>query len=244
MDVEQLARLSHPLVQTALVGIAGLMLLYWRCYRLASCLLGLAALWVALCATPAFAEWLQRGLEQPYPARPTDVYPRVDAIVVLGGGKLPPLGQRWSSGMKEAQATRLGFGLQLLRSDKAEVILVVGADQALKMAERLRQQGVPGGTIRIEADSENTHENAVNAAALLRAAGLGRILLVTSGIHMPRALASFNREGLSVIPAPVPSGFVATPGHRWLPRLAALHMSTRCLHERVGLWVYRLWGWA
>lgn len=244
MDVEQLARLSHPLMQTTLVGVAGLMLLYWRCYRLAGCLLGLATLWVALCATPAFAGWLQRGLERSYPARSIDVYPRADAIVVLGGGKLPPLGQHWTADVGDAQTTRLGFGLQLLRSERADLIVVVGADQALKMAERLHQQGVSARAIRIEARSENTHENAVNAAALLRTAGLQRILLVTSSIHMPRALASFTREGLTVIPAPVPSAAAAAPSPAWLPRLAALRMSTRCLHERVGLWVYRLWGWA
>jgi uncharacterized SAM-binding protein YcdF (DUF218 family) len=243
MDVEQLARLSHPLVQTALVSLVGLMLLYWRRYRLAGCLLGLAMLWVGTCATPAFAGWLQRGLERSYPFRPIETYPRVDAIVVLGGGKLPPPGERWADG-GDTQTTRLGFGLQLLRNDKADAILLVGADQALKMAERLRQQGVPERALKIEANSLNTHENAVNAAALLRTAGLPRILLVTSSIHMPRALASFRRQGLSVIPAPVPSTIDAKPGNAWIPRLAALRMSTRCLHERVGLWVYRLCGWA
>ncbi|MET0330842.1 MAG: YdcF family protein [Dyella sp.] len=220
------------------------MLLYWRCYRLAGTLVVLAMCWVTLCATPVFAAWLQRGLEKSYPAQPLDAYPRVDAIVVLGGGKLPPLGSRWTADESDAQATRLGFGLQLLRSDKADSIFLVGADQALKMSQRLHQQGVPARVITIEARSENTHENAVNAAALLRTAGWQRILLVTSGIHMPRAVASFERQGLSVIPAPVPSTATTKPNNAWMPQLAALRMSTRCLHERVGLWVYRLCGWA
>jgi uncharacterized SAM-binding protein YcdF (DUF218 family) len=243
MDVEHLARLSHPLMQTALIGVTGLMLLYWRRYRLAGVLLVLGMFWVVLCATPAFAGWLQRGLEQSYPAQPIAAYPHVDAIVVLGGGKLPPPDPYWTA-KDDVQDTRLGYGLQLLRSDKADSILLVGADQALKMSKRLRQQGVPERAIKVESQSENTHENAVNASAMLRNAGLQRILLVTSRIHMPRALASFKREGLLAIPAPVPDAMAAKPSHAWLPRLSALRMSTRCLHERVGLWVYRLYGWA
>ena len=43
-----------------------------------------------------------------------------------------------------------------------------------------------------ETASRDTHENAVNTVALLRPAGIREIVLVTHGLHMPRALREFR----------------------------------------------------
>jgi uncharacterized SAM-binding protein YcdF (DUF218 family) len=37
---------------------------------------------------------------------------------------------------------------------------------------------------------------------MLRQRGIGTAILVTSALHMPRARAQFEREGLTIIPAP------------------------------------------
>jgi uncharacterized SAM-binding protein YcdF (DUF218 family) len=71
-----------------------------------------------------------------------------------------------------------------------------------------------------------------------------RILLVTSGFHMPRAAAAFTNQGLDVIPAPaydpIYPSWQADP---WWPKRSALRMSGRCLREYVGMWWYRIRGW-
>lgn len=54
----------------------------------------------------------------------------------------------------------------------------------------------------IEPNSRNTRQNAEFSAAMLRAAGVHRILLVTDAMHMPRARAMFDETGLEVIAAP------------------------------------------
>ncbi|WP_426703004.1 YdcF family protein [Rhodanobacter sp. Col0626] len=243
--VEQLAHLSHPMLQAGLLAAPGLLLLRWRRFRLAGGLLGLAVLWIWLCATPAFAGWLQHGLERQYVQRNASAYATADAIVVLGGGKLPS-GADWVPGDVHGRATRLGFGLQLFRDSRAGIILLSGEDQARKMRLRLQEQGVPASALLMEDESANTHQNALFSARLLKHEKLQRILLVTSGIHMPRAAACFTRQGLTVIPAPVPDsdGKYRQVGHSWWPKRKALSLSTRCMREYLGLWSYRLLGWA
>jgi uncharacterized SAM-binding protein YcdF (DUF218 family) len=92
----------------------------------------------------------------------------------------------------------------------------------------------------LEERSTDTHENAEFSAAILRAAGIERIYLVTHSWHMPRARAAFARAGLAVTPAPT----VFTDAPPWhiafAPSVTALRNSYYALHELLGgLW-YRL----
>lgn len=243
--LEHLDRLSHPTLQAALLVVFSLGFLR-RHRRVAFASLFLAAFWMWLCSTPAFAVWLQHGLAPSYAhARAAD-YPAADAIVVLGGGKLPQTDAGWIVDADQPQATRLGFGLQLFRNSRAGILLLSGNDQAREMTRRLVLEGVPPGVLLTEAASTNTHQNALYSAALLKHRQLSRILLVTSNIHMPRASSSFARQGLTVIPAPVfdPDGMAMRMSRSWWPRHAALNLSARCMREYLGLWCYRLRGWA
>jgi uncharacterized SAM-binding protein YcdF (DUF218 family) len=241
-SVQQFGRLAHPALHAAALLAAGLFFLYRRRYGVAAWLMTLAMLWIGLCSTPVFAIWLQRGLEQSFAQRPACAYPTADAIVVLGGGKLPNDAD-WDSDEPDIKATRLDFGLQLFRAARAGTVLLSGADQALKMAARLQQQGVPDSALIVEPGSINTHQNALYATAMLRQRKLSNVLLVTSGIHMPRAQASFARQGIIVIPAPAPDEYQG-PRDSWWPRRSALTLSARCLREYLGIWYYRARGWA
>lgn len=242
MLLEQLASLSRPVVQTCIVAACGMTFLFRRHYLRAAGLLLAAALWLGLCSTPAFASWMQGRLQMPYTRVPPSSFARADAIVVLGGGRLPSPKGAWAL----PPATRLGYGLQLFRMSRAPVILLSGKDQALTMRQRLLEQGVPPEALLVDADSDNTHQNAVYSASILKRANRQRVLLVTSGMHMPRAAASFSREGLTVIPAPLledaaqwPTGTI----ERWRPNRHALRISGHCLREYLGFWCYRLAGW-
>lgn len=240
---ELLARLTHPAIQAILLALLGIALWRWRGARAGGTALVVAIFWLWFWSAPAVAAWLQRGLENGYQQKPAAAYPTADAIVVLGGGILPPSAGDWGDGDGGAEITRLGFGLQLYRAARAGTVLLSGGDQSLKMEHRLERQGVPVQAMKTEGTSENTHQNALYSAAILKREKLQRILLVTSGIHMPRAQASFAREGLTVIPAPAPDPGTLRTRYRWLPQRAALTLSARCLREHLGLWVYRLRGW-
>jgi uncharacterized SAM-binding protein YcdF (DUF218 family) len=87
----------------------------------------------------------------------------------------------------------------------------------------------------VDDQAYDTFENARNAMRLLKADGVTRIILVTSGTHMRRASREFTAAGAVVVPAPV-----GLPGPRvislvsWVPRPDALVYSYTAAYELVG----------
>lgn len=228
-----LARLTHPAVQALLLGLGSTALVLWRRPRLALVAACVAIAWIGIASTPTLAMWLRAGLVVP----PSTSATTVDAIVVLGGGRLP-VGP-WTRG-----TTRVEHGLSLWRRHRARLLLVAGADQAHALARGLAAHGVPDTALRMDDRSGNTHENAVNSAAILQAERAVDIVLVTSAIHARRAQAAFRHEGFTVIASPVADeDAVVTTANTWLPRRDALTLTARCLREYVALWVYRWRGW-
>jgi uncharacterized SAM-binding protein YcdF (DUF218 family) len=105
---------------------------------------------------------------------------------------------------------------------------------------------VPGESILAESASRNTHENAEFTREVLVEHGLWRVLLVTSALHMPRALATFTSAGIEAVPAP--TDFTVTyRDHRtlmdFLPDAGALSHTTDALKEYIGYAYYRWKGW-
>jgi uncharacterized SAM-binding protein YcdF (DUF218 family) len=62
--------------------------------------------------------------------------------------------------------------------------------------------GVPESDVLIEPESTSTLDEPRHCKSVMRQTTAGGALLVTSAMHMPRALATFQSAGLSVIPAP------------------------------------------
>lgn len=243
--MDLLENLIYPINQAAIFAIAGFYFLCRQRYRPGLALLACGAGWLWLCATPAMAMRLRESLEYHYPARQASAYPKADAIVILGGGALTQSGLDPDADDPYGPATRIGFGLQLFRNARADLVLLSGGDQAQPMARGLRRQGLPVDVMRIESTSTNTHENAEFSAVMLKREKRLRILLVTSGFHMPRAAAAFMKQGLEVIPAPAYDPVHPSwEDHPWWPKRAALRLSGRCLREYVGMWWYRVRGWA
>lgn len=227
------SRLLHPAVQALLLGALSLVLVLLRKPAPALAPAVIALVWIWIASTPALALALRGALATSRPAS----QPQADAIVVLGGGKLPV--DDWSRA-----TTRAGTGLTLWREGLAPLLLVSGSDQASQLAEGYEVSGVPIRDLRVEASSTNTHENARNSAAILRANGSSEILLVTSAIHMRRAAGAFRHEGVTVSPVPSADAHARLArAPAWLPRRDALTLTARCLREYVALWVYRERGW-
>jgi uncharacterized SAM-binding protein YcdF (DUF218 family) len=122
------------------------------------------------------------------------------------------------------------------------------------MAEVLEFMGVPREAILEESRSRNTFENAVETRRLLAREGIDRVLLVTSALHMPRAVALFRCAGFDVVPAP--ADFWVSDDDRLgfgngslegvvlglLPDAENLANTTRALKEYLGLMLSRLLG--
>lgn len=241
-----LSLFGHPTVQSAIGAAGGLILIALRRWRSGGVLIAAACLWGWLSATPAFAGWLQQRLTQAYPPRSASLYPRAGAIVLVGGGPLPPWRAKWNSVADPALATPLGFVLALYRAGKASHI-VLSADRydIGLLARLLREQGVSADAIHPAGSSASTRQDALLATPVLRRLGATRILLVTYPVHMRRSVATFRHQGFKVTAAPSfdPPRCVVT-GPAWRPSRRALGRTRAYLHEYFGLAWYRLRGWA
>lgn len=246
-----LTQLALPLSFCLLAVLMGLLLRRrWPRLGATMCVFGFG--WLLLWSLPVPSSVLGRSLEQIWPQQTEGELPDVDAIVVLGGG----VGRNsWGVNLRSG-ADRVWFAARLFRAGRAPLVIVSGGSiselgmewaEAPAMASFLQDLGVPEDAILLESESQTTYENAIFTERLLRERGIKRVLLVTSALHMPRALATFRKLDLEVIPAPTdfeaepPSGYWLL---RWLPDADALESSSRALKEYLGLWVYRARDWA
>ena len=231
--------------------LAGLgLLLAWRQRLRSSMALGaLAFVWLWAWSTPVLSLWLRGTVEDLYPPLPIATVPQAQAIVVLGGGIAPPSGKSTEINLNAA-TDRVWFAARLFHAGKAPLVLVSGGSdperdaysEARASAIFLVDLGVPAQTIVLEEASRNTRQNAAFSAALLKARGIKHILLVTSALHMPRAMALFAAQGLQATPAPTDFEAIQAPPPgmlAWLPDALALDLSGRAMKEIVGKWVGR-----
>lgn len=92
-----------------------------------------------------------------------------------------------------------------------------------------------------EEASATTAENAAFSAAILRKAGVRRVLLVTHAMHMARARHAFSAAGLEVVQAPTmfySHGRLAPL--MFLPSWSGMFRSYYATHEWIGLAWYHL----
>ena len=241
----------YPLTLCLLLVPLGL-LLQRRRPRLgmSCCALGLA--WLLLWSLPVPTSLLTASLERQFPQQAAADLPVVDAIVVLGGG----IREDGFGVNLNLAADRVWFAATLFHAGRAPWVVLSGGSaveletirpEAMAMASFIEDLGVPASALLLESESRTTRENALDTERLLDSHGLRRILLVTSAQHMPRALATFRKLGIDAVAAPTDfeSGPPTEPFLlRWMPDSRALERSSRALKEYVGLWFYRLRGWA
>ena len=176
------------------------------------------------------------------------------AIVVLAAGRMREAPEYGNRDIPDYIAlARVRYGAHLQRRTGLPLLVSGGngaaADASLKertynkadaMAAALREDfGVP---VRwVEPRSRNTAENAAFSAAILRAGGVNRILLVTDAMHMPRAGDVFRRAGLEVVEAPTMFFSTRPPAlGDWVPNAEALRRSWYAVYEWLGIGWYRL----
>lgn len=234
------AFLLPPLNLLVVMGI-GLWLWHKR-PRVARLLLVTAFTLLWLLSTPWVAETLLRQLE----GTPVGISgSEADAIVVLGGGVYFHAPEYGGDTVGAEALERLRYAAHLQRTTGKPILVSGGTPQgtqpeALLMKQVLEQSF--GVAVRwTESASDNTQENARKSAALLNAAGMTRIYLVTHAWHMPRARRVFELAGLVVVPAPT----AYTTRHKtdllaFLPNSRALDDSRWFMHEIIGILWYRL----
>lgn len=243
--------LLYPLSLALLMLVAAVAL--WRRRARPARLLAASALgWLWLWSTPWLAERAAASLERAHPPVLATDLPDADVIVLLGGLLTPSQAPDTPYADLNGAADRAWFAARLWHAGKAPIILCTGglaplsrasAPECPEVAGFLRDLGVPDPALRVESASRTTAENARETRRLL--GNGGRVLLVTSARHMPRALVAFRREGIDAVAAPADHQWRASRAFTLadlLPSPAALTLSTTVWHEWLGRLWYRIGG--
>ena len=199
---------------------------------------------------PILPYYAVRTLEHRFPQPATqDLNPEV--IIVLGGWQgagasftspdAPPIssaGDRLIAGLilaKKFPQSKLYFpgGLKMDQ---------IGASEDETSRAVIKGLDLPASQVIIEGESRNTAENASYVRAMMDDSRHGKVVLITSALHMPRAISSFQKEGLNPLAYPVdykthaqemPWTLVYKQGHV---------LMRKALHEWVGLVAYYITG--
>ncbi len=229
-----LKNLVLPPTGPLLIVLAGLLLTLSTRRRRTGLAVGVAGallLWVL--ATPVVADALSRAVER-YP--PLDLAHQVSAqaIVILGGGVRLNAPEYGSSAPSSTTLARLVYGARVARATQLPVLVTGSHYEAAAMSSFLQRE-LDVTPRWVENRSHDTHENAVNSAAMLARSGVHEIVLITSAAHMARAVREFQAIGVAVVPAPAELWTRRDLGMLvWVPNVDALVRSQRALYEVLG----------
>lgn len=201
-----------------------------------------------LLATPFGANVLASLQERRIAARACAADTASLPIVLLAGGlRQRPHDADDVGALNDASLQRAIAAAALAAADPSAALVISGGtwrDEGIAesrlMGTLAQRLGVRPDSIRIETSSRTTWENAAHLRALEPTLPV-RIRLVTSAIHMPRALLAFDAFGFEACAMPV--DFRSTPylqATDFLPGGGAVSLSTAVLHEWVGELGYRL----
>lgn len=212
-------------------------------------LVALAVLYV--CSIPLVADRLIGWLETRYPEIPLASVEPADAVVVLGGILSPK-----KSGSDQANwadtVERFETGVALVQSGKAGRLVFTGARVTWKNretteGEELRREAIARGVstekIMVTREVDNTAGEARAVVEMMKTNGWKRVILVTTGWHMPRAAMLFRRAGVDCIFFPVDfrrdrKGFPAVID--FIPNAGAWQLTETAIRECYGWMFYAL----
>jgi uncharacterized SAM-binding protein YcdF (DUF218 family) len=210
--------------------------------------LGLSVMLFTPLGANALVGWLEgqarrARIERCGPAAPGAAVTAVTAIVLAGGFDRSASDEHDIGALTRPSQARALQAAELHRRGLVQQFVVSGgSDQAVAessvMAALMVQLGVPAPSIRLETGSRSTWQNATQVAAMLQPrSAAAPLLLVTSALHVPRALLAFDAAGLPTCPAP--TQWIYLPPQLalgyLLPQSSALDKADDALHELVGI---------
>lgn len=185
----------------------------------------------------------------------TQLAPVYDAGIILGGGMI----------QQDRQSDRLIFrantdrflqALDLYKKGRIKKMIISGGAghliyrnmlEASLLKKYLVGIGIPEQDILVDSISDNTHQNALNTARILKEHIPGKnLLLITSSSHMRRAMGCFAKQGIHCTPYPtnkMTGRRVYSFQHLFVPDIRSLLFYDTLIHECLGYVVYRVMGY-
>lgn len=231
--------------------VAGTGLLWTRRTRAGRWLLTVAVGFIVLVSVLPVGHVLIAMLENRFPTVHR-LPPRIDGIVVLGGTVNQFLSRaRGQPSLTDGAERLTEFVAMARRHPEARLVFSGGSGAAfaqdVKESEVARaffdQMGLDTARIVFESDSRNTWENAVYTRRLMNPKPGEVWVLITSALHMPRAVGVFRKAGWQPLPFPVDYLTAIPPGFPIRFDMAGgIERLWTAMREWMALAVYRVLG--
>lgn len=244
---ETLLTLPMPILALLLVGLAA-----WSRRRLSLALIASATLAFLILAMPMAAGVLERPLADGAAVFDAETAAATVILVPTAGIFADPEGAWWPS----ATSIRRAVAGRALQQRTGLPLLLIGGSpagesesEAVTVARQLGLIGADGPAsppVILGTEARNSAETAEAARLVVERLGGGRLVLVTTPIHMARMAASLRAVGLVVsghaaaaaVPLRRPLGTLEP----YLPSAAGLARSGAALHEYLAILWYLLNG--
>jgi len=189
------------------------------------------------------------SLENQYMPPSEKILQNLDIIVVLGGGVTA---DPYNKAVEASGATysRIFNGVKIFQRSGASVLILSGGSEkstsspeSAVMKEIALSLGVIEESVITEENSHNTSQHPKKIAEILHSLDPStQIGVVTSAVHMVRAIRAFEKEFTTNKIIPIPVGYLQTSFrleiNNCIPRSDAFIMSSSVIHEYFGL----IWG--
>ena len=220
--------------------------------RLLRILLALLAVWAWVFSTPGYPNYMMAMLEGT--PQSSDMQSKnigqSPLIVVLPSGQLFTRSGQPNPRLDEHGWERLQTGMHLWKEIGGTLLLAGGPGDNIEQSMSGRmlaialELGVPRGSIVMTFRSRTTYEDILQASEQIKR-HQGPVWLVTSALHMPRAMAVGRQLGLNMQPYPCDYRQIQDPTWRiWFPDNGGPSLWLTVLHELIGYQYYRLRNWA
>ena len=240
--------LLDPLTQVGLLALLGAGFAYRGKRRAARWCLAVATGWLVLVSATPLPQALVHAREKQYRVwRPAPNDTAATHVLVLGGGHTPAPDLPATDRLSDRSLARLVEGIRIYRQLPNARLVCSGFSAtgstpiATTAAHAALSLGVPPGDTLLLTQPHNTEAEARAYAA--RFGTSHRLILVTSALHLPRALRWFRAYGLRPVPAPADHLIKVDPRYSpysFGPGSTNIELMDRWLHETVGTWWARI----
>lgn len=185
-----------------------------------------------------------KPLETCYQRPKTIVDLNIDVVVILGGGIVFGLNDIY---LNSHALQRVYEGTLMAKNLDVPIIVTGGKSPGRKgvaeasiMKEVIKNIGFEERKIISDPNARNTYENALYTYKICKREGFKNVLIVTSAVHMKRALKCFKLFNIKAIPYPVDYryDYSRLSWIDFVPMQEALEANLAAIHEIIGLLWY------
>jgi uncharacterized SAM-binding protein YcdF (DUF218 family) len=244
------APLLDPLLHFYLAALIATLFYWRRRTKLAKITAVYSVVWLLLVSASPLPKFLVEKKESRYAqldaAKISGLWQQPANVIVLGAGHSNAPGFTTADRLSEPALKRLLEGVRIKQQLPKAKLICSGysssgrQSQAEILAEMALQLGVAPQDTLLQPTAHNTEAEA--RAYSQRFSSTIPLILVTSALHMPRAVYWFRHYGFEPIPAPTNHLVMPDPGYEafaFKPSTHKIEMSAKLLHEYAGM----LYAW-